>query len=781
MSARPTFGVRISSRVATAAIAVFSLTVPTSAQGATWANAGASPQARYGHGAAYDSGRDRMVVFGGNTQGPVFSQSLLNDTWEHDGTAWIRRTPSVNPPTRVLPVMAYDPNRGISLMAGGLGAAPSTGGLFNRLDSWSWNGSSWSQGPDLPWVVSALFWHGGANAGLYAVVWPGSGIPPSALPHETYRFADSSWVYVGTAPSIESNRGAYVPSTGRYYALTGTGTAVAFDGTSWQPVGSASGGHPYPSSLTWDIGRNRFVGIGDGAANPSVTHFGQLTSPLQISWTSISNTNPFTGVVSPSVHSYSSLVYDSRRSRPVLFGGQGQGSAPSNELSSLQQTFAGPSWLQQSPVTQNPASRIYGEMAFDPNSDCMVLFGGMDYLGPRNDTWIFDGLGWLNQGPSAAVSPRLQPTIAHDPALGTILFGGGTIGTGGNTVFNDTYRFTNFAWVPATVNGAPPARQGHDMVRAWNRLVVFGGYNGTTLADTWSLNSNGLSMSWLPMLTLGSPGARQSHAMAFDPRRNCLVVFGGADANGQFLGDTWELTPAAFGFQWTQRTTANAPSRRWQHKMDYDPARGVVVLVGGYGNPQCGQYCASHMNDVWEFDGFDWRQRQPSTSLPAVHEGAGFAYDSNRQRFVLQGGGGSVPYPVPYPVDTWFYSAANDTFGSGMQGGNSLRLRCVDFPVAGRQTGFAIDTPYGYGWLSVVVAPAPGPGFPLGPGLLCGAGTAYAVPPTVIVDAMGFPGTTMFSLPAAMVGQGFVVQGISLEAGFCLNLSDPMAVTVHAP
>jgi hypothetical protein len=46
---------------------------------------------------------------------------------------------------------------------------------------------------------------------------------------------------------------------------------------------------------------------------------------------------------------------------------------------------------------------------------------------------------------------------------------------------------------------------------------------------------------------------------------------------------------------------------------------------------------------------------------------------------------------------------------------------------------------------------------------------------------MGFPGSVSFQLPANMLGQGLVVQGISLENGFCLRLTDPLAVTIHAP
>ncbi|MHB8878486.1 MAG: hypothetical protein ACYC8T_32720, partial [Myxococcaceae bacterium] len=43
--------------------------------------------ARYGHALAYDAARQRVVLFGG------LDSAYLTDTWEWDGTTWVRRTP----------------------------------------------------------------------------------------------------------------------------------------------------------------------------------------------------------------------------------------------------------------------------------------------------------------------------------------------------------------------------------------------------------------------------------------------------------------------------------------------------------------------------------------------------------------------------------------------------------------------------------------------------------------------------------------------------------------
>jgi len=63
--------------------------------------------------------------------------------------------------------------------------------------------------------------------------------------------------------------------------------------------------------------------------------------------------------------------------------------------------------------------------------------------------------------------------------------------------------------------------------------------------------------------------------MAFDSLRGRVVLFGGW--NGIELGDTWEWD----GGTWQQRSTPTAPAARGGAGMAYDPFRGRAVLFGG--------------------------------------------------------------------------------------------------------------------------------------------------------------------------------------------------------
>ena len=81
---------------------------------------------------------------------------------------------------------------------------------------------------------------------------------------------------------------------------------------------------------------------------------------------------------------------------------------------------------------------------------------------------------------------------------------------------------------------------------------------------------------WEEITFPSAPFARQHHAMTYDAARGETVVFGGY--NGAYLNDTWTLDSQG----WTLRATTTAPSARAEASIAYDPVRERVVLIGGY-------------------------------------------------------------------------------------------------------------------------------------------------------------------------------------------------------
>jgi hypothetical protein len=97
---------------------------------------------------AYDSVRRVTVLFGGGE--PL---ATSDDTWTWDGVAWTRRATS-GPSPRGEGTMAFDSIRGVCVLFGGSPTVPGSG----LADTWEWDGAAWAlratSGP------TARFWHG---------------------------------------------------------------------------------------------------------------------------------------------------------------------------------------------------------------------------------------------------------------------------------------------------------------------------------------------------------------------------------------------------------------------------------------------------------------------------------------------------------------------------------------------------------------------------------------------------------------------------------------------
>jgi hypothetical protein len=98
------------------------------------------PVERHGHMMAYDSARGRVLLFGGETGAPDGSQIYLNDLWEWDGTTWHFRATN-GPSPRADAGMAYDSGRKRTVLYGGQFSA---GVMEARGAVWEWDGEQWS-------------------------------------------------------------------------------------------------------------------------------------------------------------------------------------------------------------------------------------------------------------------------------------------------------------------------------------------------------------------------------------------------------------------------------------------------------------------------------------------------------------------------------------------------------------------------------------------------------------------------------------------------------------
>src|SRR5262249_36823206 len=148
--------------------------------------------------------------------------------------------------------------------------------------------------------------------------------------------------------------------------------------------------------------------------------------------------------------------------------------------------------------------------------------------------------------------------------------------------------------------------------------------------------------AWLRHRPALSPPARWGHALAYDARRERVVLFGGTDTTDQVVDDTWEWDGSA----WLRRAPPTSPAARTHHAMAYDTARERVVLFGGKQLQP-----VTWLADAWEWDGNEWRQRATPES-PRPRSGHAMVFDPAREEIVMTGGVSSFFQQF---ADTWRY------------------------------------------------------------------------------------------------------------------------------
>jgi hypothetical protein len=582
--------------------------------------------ARHGHAMAYDAARGRVVLFGG----AFGSTGFLADTWEWDGSSWIERTPATSPPARGFHAMVYDSARARVVLFGGRGPAGNPAG--NLADTWEWDGSAWLRRTPGNSPHARSF-HAMAydSARARVVLFGGGG--PSSYSGDTWEWDGSTWIERTTATRPESRRGhamAYDSARGRVVLFGGGNptTPLAdtweWDGNSWTTPAAS---YPPPRTyhaMAYDSARGRVVMFGGaGGSDP----LGDTWEWDGTYWVERSQAK------SPLVRQFHSMAYDAARGRTVLFGG-------STEISSLGDTWEwdGSSWVGRTPSpparvrhamtgtgahgrvlvfggsigsvrlsdtwewddgvwierasVSEPPQRSLHAMAYDSARGRVVLFGGQGASGSDlADTWEWDGSTWIDRSPLLAPSPRYLHGMAYDSTRGrVVLFGG----FGPSGFLGDTWEWDGSHWTERTSASSPPPRYDHamayDSVR--DRVVLFGGAFGLSLADTWEWDGS----SWVERFGDPSPPARAGHTMVYDSARERVVLFGGREPGfqGLGLGDTWEWN----GTEWSARPGASGPAARYAHAMAYDSARGLVVLFGGTASSVSG-----YLADTWEYPG----------------------------------------------------------------------------------------------------------------------------------------------------------------------------------
>jgi len=169
-------------------------TTPTSAQSPSPSCLAAQPSHRGGAAAAYDSGRQVTVLFGGVSVAP----RTLDETWLFDGRCWQQAQTAVSPAPRVGAGMAYDAVVGRTLLVGGRSQLP--GPADYPQDAWTWDGTAWTRLEGAPKFDFPLAAYDPARQVVMVF-----GFGPDGIP-ETWTWDGSVWArkLSSTSPSVNS-------------------------------------------------------------------------------------------------------------------------------------------------------------------------------------------------------------------------------------------------------------------------------------------------------------------------------------------------------------------------------------------------------------------------------------------------------------------------------------------------------------------------------------------------------------------------------------------------
>jgi N-acetylneuraminic acid mutarotase len=156
---------------------------------------------------------------------------------------------------------------------------------------------------------------------------------------------------------------------------------------------------------------------------------------------------------------------------------------------------------------------------------------------------------------------------------------------------------------------------------------------------------------------VNDPGPRFAYSAAYDSHSDRIILYGGAEADGEYRSDTW-----AFDMNtntWTNMSPSSSPGLRYGASMVYDAESNVMVLFGGLNYPEI---IGHHVQQTWtyDFDSNTWYNREPTTQPIGRHH-ASMVYDSSSDRVILYGGYVSSAIDNSNS-ETWAYDVNTNTW-----------------------------------------------------------------------------------------------------------------------
>jgi MYXO-CTERM domain-containing protein len=492
--------------------------------GREWSFVAEPSGAWFMQGAVYDEARERVVLFGGLEADHVGAGNT-NLTLVLEKGAWQALTAG-GPAAGGGAAMAYDAARDRIVLSGG---ADHTNGT-PRDDTWLFDGEAWSEATV---AASPASQYAGAafDRDRERVVLLR---PVDGSASETWEWDGSEWTQrqpASALPYAYQYGLAYDSQQERVVSLV-EGALWAWDGATWKRVGESDGREAErgTASVAYDEARKRLVTYRP-QQNVTWEHDGT-------SWQAIRASRP-------RARQGAASAYDAARQRVVYFGG-------TTEAADATWEWDGTTWTRGAAAMSATPSGLH--MAHDTQRKRTVMV-------TDGSTWEYDGKTWRNAGAAPGTVSLLAYHEAHGVSVALI--------------DGATWAWDGTSWSD-TGSGAPTGVRDGAMAydAARERLVCFGGYTDgsgdSEIDETWEWDGS----AWTRMSPAVSPSPRGGHGMAFDSRRQRIVLYGGYYAN-----ELWDYD----GTTWALRMAQPAPPGSFSNGLVYDAARDRMVFFASDG------------------------------------------------------------------------------------------------------------------------------------------------------------------------------------------------------
>ena len=216
------------------------------------------PSPRTGASLVYDPSKRELVLFGGAAQPNTAKggQPVVNETWTWDGTYWALQRSTVSPTPRHDAAMAYDAGHRVVVLYGGIAATSSagSGGQAAVSDTWTWNGSAWNQQHprhepvlSFDWPATMAFDPVSKTVLLYGFAKITSGNVTN-MTSQTWSWNGTDWTQLSPS-AMPQGMGQLVGGAANLYLITSAGDRVGgiyvtemwrWDGTGWTILGPSN-------------------------------------------------------------------------------------------------------------------------------------------------------------------------------------------------------------------------------------------------------------------------------------------------------------------------------------------------------------------------------------------------------------------------------------------------------------------------------------------------------------------------------------------------------------